>query len=39
MAELSARLLDLGLIERAEDETVFVLFEETDIRFPLALAA
>ncbi len=33
------RLLDLGLIERAEDETVFVPFEEIDIRLPLALAA
>lgn len=34
-----ARLLDLGLIERAEDETVFVPFDEIDIRLPLAIAA
>ncbi len=33
------RLLDLGLIERAQDETVFVPFAEIDIRLPLALAA
>lgn len=34
-----ARLLDLGLIERSDDDTVFVPFEEIDIRLPLALAA
>lgn len=34
-----ARLIELGLIERVEDETVFVPFEEIDIRLPLALAA
>jgi predicted transcriptional regulator len=34
-----ARLLDLGLAERTEEETVFVPFEEIDIRLPLALAA
>jgi predicted transcriptional regulator len=33
------RLLNLGLIERAQDETVFVPFAEIDIRLPLALAA
>lgn len=33
------RLLDLGLIERAQDDTVFVPFSEIDIRLPLALAA
>lgn len=33
------RLLDLGLIERAEDECIFVPFDEIDIRLPLALAA
>jgi predicted transcriptional regulator len=34
-----ARLLELGLIERREDETVFVPFDEIDIRLPLATAA
>lgn len=34
-----ARLVELGLVERAEDETVFVPFDEIDIRLPLALAA
>lgn len=34
-----ARLVELGLVERAEDESVFVPFEEIDIRLPLALAA
>ena len=34
-----ARLIEPGLVERAEDETVFVPFEEIDIRLPLALAA
>ena len=34
-----ARLLDLGLVERAEDESVCVPFDEIDIRLPLALAA
>ena len=34
-----ARLVELGLVERAEDETVFVPFEEIDIKLPLALAA
>lgn len=34
-----ARLVELGLIERAEDETVYVPFEEITIRLPLALAA
>jgi predicted transcriptional regulator len=33
------RLLELGLIERAQDDTVFVPFAEIDIRLPLALAA
>jgi predicted transcriptional regulator len=33
------RLLYLGLIERARDDTVFVPFAEIDIRLPLALAA
>ena len=34
-----ARLVELGLVERAVDETVFVPFEEIDIKLPLALAA
>ena len=34
-----ARLIDLGLVERAEDETVYVPFDEIDIRLPLAQAA
>lgn len=34
-----ARLVELGLVERTEDETVFVPFAEIDIRLPLALAA
>jgi predicted transcriptional regulator len=34
-----ARLLELGLIERREDETVYVPFDELDIRLPLAEAA
>lgn len=34
-----ARLEELGLVERAEDETVFVPFEEIEIRLPLAMAA
>jgi predicted transcriptional regulator len=34
-----AKLEELGLVERSEDETVFVPFEEIDIRLPLALAA
>jgi len=34
-----ARLLELGLVERREDETVFVPFDEIDIRLPLATAA
>lgn len=33
------RLLDLGLIERMEDETVYVPFDEIDIRLSLAQAA
>jgi predicted transcriptional regulator len=33
------RLLELGLVERREDETVHVPFEEIDIRLPLAAAA
>jgi len=33
------RLLELGLVERREDETVFVPFDEIDIRLPLAAAA
>jgi predicted transcriptional regulator len=33
------RLLDLGLIERAEDDSILVPFAEIDIRLPLALAA
>ena len=33
------RLLDLGLIERAQDDTIFVPFAEIDIRLPLAQAA
>jgi predicted transcriptional regulator len=33
------RLLDLGLIERQEDETVLVPFEAIEIRMPLPLAA
>ena len=32
-------LINLGLVERAEDETVFVPFEEIDIRLPLAQVA
>lgn len=34
-----ARLLELGLVERREDETVHVPFDELDIRLPLAEAA
>lgn len=34
-----AQLVELGLVERTDDETVFVPFEEIDIRLPLALAA
>jgi predicted transcriptional regulator len=34
-----SQLIELGLVERTEDETVFVPFEEIDIRLPLALAA
>lgn len=34
-----ARLLDQGLAERTEEETVFVPFDEIDIKLPLALAA
>jgi predicted transcriptional regulator len=34
-----ARLLELGLVQRREDETVHVPFEEIDIRLPLAAAA
>jgi hypothetical protein len=30
--------LELGLIERAQDDMVFVSFAEIDIRLPLALA-
>jgi predicted transcriptional regulator len=33
-----ARLIELGLAERAEDETVHVPFDEIDIRLPLARA-
>jgi predicted transcriptional regulator len=33
------RLLDLGLIERAKDDSILVPFAEIDIRLPLALAA
>jgi predicted transcriptional regulator len=33
------RVLDLGLIERAQDDTVFVPFAEFDIHLPLAMAA
>ncbi|MDP2833422.1 MAG: MarR family transcriptional regulator [Pseudomonadota bacterium] len=33
------RLIDLGLVERLEDETVYVPFNEIDIRLPLAQAA
>jgi predicted transcriptional regulator len=33
-----ARLLDLGLVERQNDETVFVPFEAIEIRMPLPLA-
>jgi hypothetical protein len=35
----TARLVELGLVERLEDETVFVPFEEIDMRLPLALVA
>lgn len=34
-----ARLIELGLIERAADETIMVPFSEVDIRVPLAAAA
>ncbi len=34
-----SRLLELGLIERAEDGMVSVPFESIEIRFPLAQAA
>jgi predicted transcriptional regulator len=34
-----SRLLELGLIERAENGTVSVPFESIEIRFPLAQAA
>ena len=34
-----ARLEELGLIERSEDETVSVPFEAVEIRFPLAQIA
>ena len=34
-----AQLIDLGLVERTEDESVQVPFDEIDIRLPLALAA
>jgi predicted transcriptional regulator len=34
-----SRLLELGLIERAEDGMVFVPFEAIEIRFPLAQVA
>lgn len=34
-----AKLEELGLVERADDESVFVPFEEIDIRLALPLAA
>ena len=34
-----ARLLDLGLVERQEDDTVLVPFEAIEIRMPLPMAA
>jgi predicted transcriptional regulator len=34
-----ARLLELGLVERRKDDTVFVPFDEIDIRLPLPAAA
>ena len=34
-----ARLLELGLVERREDETIHVPFDELDIRLPLAEVA
>ncbi len=34
-----AKLEELGLVERAEDESVFVPYEEIDIRLALPLAA
>ena len=34
-----ARLLDLGLIERTDDETVFVPFDDVEMHFHLAHAA
>lgn len=35
----SARMFELGPIERRDDETVFVPFDEIDIRLPLAAVA
>ena len=34
-----ARLLDLGLVERQDDDTVFVPFDAIEIRMPLPMAA
>ncbi len=34
-----ARMIDLGLIERTEDEMVFVPFDDVEVHFRLAAAA